>query len=103
MANDGDEGLKLALAGSYDVAIVDIGLPTIDGYDVARGIRSARPDDGPVLIALTGNGRAEDRQRALDAGFDAHLLKPMDVGEIHRLVARLLSKRRSERARKESA
>lgn len=94
-ANDGQEGLEIALERPFDVAIVDIGLPSLDGYEVARTIRRERLDGTPALIALTGYGRSEDRQRALDAGFDAHLVKPMDIAEVHRLVAKLVSKRRA--------
>jgi len=94
-ANDGQEGLELALARSFDVAIVDIGLPSLDGYEIARTIRSRRPADAPALIALTGYGRREDRQRALDSGFDAHLVKPMDVAHVHKLVAKLAGERRN--------
>lgn len=92
-ANDGQEGLDLALENAYDVAIVDIGLPSVDGYEIARRIRGARKERSPVLIALTGYGRVEDRQRAADAGFDAHLVKPMDINELHRLVKKLSVRR----------
>lgn len=94
VAHDGEDGLGLALANAYDVAIVDIGLPGIDGYEVARAIRRAQPDDGPILVALTGYGRQEDRDRALEAGFDAHLVKPMDIRDIHRIVGKLLAEGR---------
>ncbi len=97
-ANDGKEGLELALERSFDVAIVDIGLPSLDGYQIARQIRDARPTDAPALIALTGYGRTEDRQRALDSGFDAHLVKPMDVRDVHRLVGKLVGERRGAAA-----
>lgn len=93
LASDGKEGLKLALEGSFDLAIVDIGLPTLDGYEIARAVRAERKDDGPLLIALTGYGRLEDKQRAREAGFDVHLVKPVSVHDIHRLIGRLLSER----------
>ena len=93
MANDGGEGLDLALARPFDVAIIDIGLPTMDGYDVARSIRRARLDRPPLLIALTGYGRADARQRALDAGFDVHLVKPIDVTSLNELMLRLCEAR----------
>lgn len=98
-ANDGEDGLKLALENTFDVAIVDIGLPSLDGYEIARRVRKARPQDAPILIALTGYGRNEDRQRASDAGFDAHLVKPMDINDVHRLVVKLVAKRHAEAAR----
>jgi CheY-like chemotaxis protein len=68
------------------VAVLDIGLPRLDGYEVARRVRPAV--GGEVrLIALTGHGAAEDRQRAFAAGFDHHLTKPADPEELRRLVA----------------
>lgn len=62
-----------------DVALVDIGLPEVDGYELARRVRHAPGLDGVRLIALTGFDEPEDRRKAREAGFDAHLAKPMDV------------------------
>ncbi|MBS2020480.1 MAG: response regulator [Deltaproteobacteria bacterium] len=92
-ANDGARGLELLLTKDYDVALVDIGLPGVDGYEIARRACAARAESRPVLIALTGYGREEDRQRALDAGFDAHLVKPIDVSELRRIVKKQLAAR----------
>jgi CheY-like chemotaxis protein len=75
---DGPGGLAAALELDPDLVLIDIGLPGLDGYGVARGIRSSRPNEPIVLVALTGYGQAEDRKRALEAGFDAHLVKPID-------------------------
>lgn len=100
MANDGGEGLRLALAEPFDVAIIDIGLPTMDGYDVARAIRRANLESSPLLIALTGYGRSDDRQRALDAGFDVHLVKPIDVTALNDLMLKLCESRWSRAAAK---
>lgn len=78
-AADGPSGLAAALAATPEVALIDVGLPGIDGYEVARRIRAAcNGGPRPLLIALTGYGAPEDRQRALDAGFDRHLVKPVD-------------------------
>ena len=79
-AGTGPEGLTRALATQPDVALIDIGLPGLNGYDVARGIReSTFPWAKWVrLIALTGYGRDADRDEALGAGFDCHLVKPVD-------------------------
>jgi signal transduction histidine kinase len=78
-AADGLQGLQTAASQRPDVALVDIGLPGIDGYEVARRMR-ANPDTHHIrLIALTGYGLAEDQRRVLDAGFDLHLVKPVDV------------------------
>src|SRR5256885_13629395 len=74
-ARDGASGLALAERTSPEVALIDIGLPDMDGYEVARRLRSAR--DGSIsLIALTGYGQPEDRRRALEAGFDVPLTQP---------------------------
>jgi len=65
---------------------VDIGLPGMDGYEVARKIR-ARPEIGsPTLVALTGYGQQEDRKRARAAGFDHHFIKPADVQALQKLI-----------------
>jgi signal transduction histidine kinase/ActR/RegA family two-component response regulator len=75
-ASDGSQGLELALASRPEVVIVDIGLPELDGYEVARRLRDAL-GNGPRLIALTGYGQPEDRRLSRDAGFDVHLVKPV--------------------------
>jgi CheY-like chemotaxis protein len=67
---------------------LDIGLPVMDGYEVARRLRRARSgQDRLLLVALTGYGQAEDRRLADEAGFDAHLTKPADPAELHKLLA----------------
>jgi CheY-like chemotaxis protein len=69
--------------------LVDIGLPGIDGYEVARRVRR-NPDLKEVaLVALTGYGREEDERKAMAAGFDAHLTKPVDPDALHDLIGRL--------------
>jgi len=75
-AADGEEGVATALASRPEVIIVDIGLPRLDGYQVARRIRAAL-GGAPLLIAVTGYGRAEDRRLSREAGFDVHLVKPV--------------------------
>jgi len=87
-APDGPRGVELALRTRPDVVLVDIGLPGLDGYQVAKMIRT-RVGRGVVLVALTGYGQPEDRRRALEAGFDAHLVKPIDTEELSRLLAEL--------------
>ena len=74
-------------APDAEVLVVDIGLPGIDGYEVARRVRAAR-GRGVYLIALTGYGQPDDRRRALEAGFDLHFTKPVDIGELGRVLAR---------------
>ncbi len=79
VAHDGAEALKLADRFRPEVAVLDIGLPVMDGYELARRLRD-QPDVGPGrLIALTGYGQDADRARSRDAGFDVHLMKPVDV------------------------
>ena len=76
-AKDGMEGLALVLTARPEIAIVDVGLPRLDGYSLAQKTRAALGQE-VVLIALTGYGQPEDRERARDAGFDVHLTKPLD-------------------------
>ena len=85
VAGDGLQGVRKALSWRPDVAVVDIGLPVLDGYEVARRLRAALNDD-IRLIALTGYCQTRDRQNALDAGFDVHLTKPADTAELARLL-----------------
>jgi signal transduction histidine kinase/ActR/RegA family two-component response regulator len=84
-AQDGLEGVELALRDPPEVALIDIGLPKLDGYTVARSLRDALKDR-VVLVALTGYGLVEDRRRAIQAGFDAHLTKPVALSSILRLL-----------------
>ena len=87
-AAEGVEALELARAKDPDIALVDIGLPGIDGYEVARRIRAAG-DKRPLLIALTGYGQPEDRRRATEVGFDSLLVKPVDPAALTELLATL--------------
>ena len=86
VAADGVEGVRKALAWRPDVAVVDIGLPRLSGYEVAKQVRSELGNK-VVLIALTAYTSPEDRQRAYDVGFNVHLPKPADVEELCRLLA----------------
>ncbi|MES2535687.1 MAG: response regulator [Pseudomonadota bacterium] len=78
-AADGIEGLRIAAEGRPDIALVDIGLPGIDGYEVARRLRADPATRHIKLIALTGYGLQDDQRRAAEAGFDMHLVKPVNV------------------------
>jgi signal transduction histidine kinase len=78
-AADGVQGVQMARAGAPDVALVDIGLPGIDGYEVARRLRGDDATRHIKLIALTGYGLADDQRRVMEAGFDLHLVKPVDI------------------------
>jgi signal transduction histidine kinase/DNA-binding response OmpR family regulator len=90
LAADGRLGIAAADNGvDHDVALIDIGLPGADGYEVARELAGLRQRLGHPrrLIAMTGYGQADDRRRALEAGFDAHLVKPVDPDTLTRLLA----------------
>jgi signal transduction histidine kinase len=87
VAENGRRGVEKALANQPEVALVDIGLPELDGYQVAEQVRAAPTGDRIYLIALTGYGQPQDRKRALQAGFNAHLVKPVDPRELERLLA----------------
>ena len=82
-----EEALSLAQSFTPDVVLLDIGLPRMNGYEVARRLRHSLLRKGVTLIALTGYGQAEDRERAQAAGFDAHLVKPVDLAALTKLLA----------------
>ncbi len=83
-AIDGESGLELVQRLQPDVVLLDIGLPGLDGYEVARRLKSAQIC--PRLVAITGYGRPEDHERAMTAGFDQHLTKPVDYDELQRAL-----------------
>jgi signal transduction histidine kinase len=85
-AADGKAGVELVLAKRPDVALVDIGLPELDGYGVARAVRAAGGRQ-PQMIAVTGYGQPEDHQRCLAAGFDMHVTKPVTLARLRSLFA----------------
>ena len=87
VASDGVEGVYKALTWRPAVALVDVGLPVLDGYQVARCIRGVL-GGSIVLVAHTGYGQPEDRSRALEAGFDAHLVKPVQLAGTTQLANR---------------
>jgi signal transduction histidine kinase/CheY-like chemotaxis protein len=89
LAATGSEGVTLAEQARPDIALIDIGLPGMSGYEVAVRIRQRAPAGKAKLrmIAITGYGQPSDRARALDAGFDAHLLKPVDPDVLQRMLA----------------
>jgi DNA-binding response OmpR family regulator len=87
VAGDGRRGVEAALECDPDVIVVDIGLPLLDGYEVARAIRGNH-GSGPLLIAMTGYGRDEDEARITEVGFDQHLVKPVPPLRLLDLVGR---------------
>jgi signal transduction histidine kinase/ActR/RegA family two-component response regulator len=88
VAGSGPEGLALILAARPDVALIDIGLPGFDGYELVRRLRIHSPHGLPRFVALTGYGQAADRRAALEAGFDAHLTKPVTPEALARELLR---------------
>jgi CheY-like chemotaxis protein len=86
-AFDGPAALDVAAAFKPDVVLLDIGLPGLNGYEVARRMRQEPWGKAVKLIAITGWGQLEDRQRSHEAGFDDHMVKPVD----HDLLAKILA------------
>ena len=84
VAHDGEEALELIESFRPDIVMLDIGMPKINGYDVAQRLRAAR--SGAVLVAITGWGQEADRQRAREAGFDHHFVKPVSEAALRRVI-----------------
>jgi CheY-like chemotaxis protein len=89
VAHDGYEAVEAAAHFRPAVILLDVGMPKLNGYEAARRIREHTWGKKMVLIAVTGWGQARDRQRSRDAGFDAHLTKPVDYPELTSLLAEL--------------
>jgi CheY-like chemotaxis protein len=87
MASDGQAGVDLVRRVRPQVVLIDIGLPGMNGYEVARTIRKDTPNGDMRLIAITGYGQPADRDLAFEAGFDAHLLKPIEPEVLERLLS----------------
>ncbi len=86
LAHDGPNALILAKSFLPDIVLLDIGLPGLSGYQVAEQLRAFRETQHAVLIALTGYGQPDDQRRALEAGFDYHLVKPVDLEALEKLI-----------------
>src|SRR5690606_31417258 len=86
-AYDGTDALEVAAKFRPDVILLDIGLPEIDGYEVAYRVRQQPDLDGVVLVAMTGYGQPEDRQRSQAVGIDHHLVKPAEFAELQSILA----------------
>jgi CheY-like chemotaxis protein len=97
-AADGPSGVELARQKRPDIAVIDPGLPGMDGYEVARRLRK-EPRPELRLIALSSYGQAEDRRKTLEAGFDMHLVKPVDPGRLTVAIASLEPRREEDRDR----
>jgi len=88
-ANDGLEAIEVAEKFKPQLVLLDIGMPKLNGYETARLMRQKDWGRRAVLVALTGSGQEADRLRSSDAGFDAHLTKPVDTAAIQLLLATL--------------
>jgi PAS domain S-box-containing protein len=95
VAYDGARAIKEFTQYRPDVVVLDIGMPIMDGYEVARRIRADANGRDTVLCALTGWGQAQDKQRALDAGFDEHMTKPVDPSTLSDLLSAAVRRRNS--------
>ena len=91
VAYDGEQALAMAKEIEPDVVLLDIGLPKLNGYDLARLIRQEPWGSNPILVAITGWGQTEDIDLSREAGFDHHLVKPVD----HDQLLKLIQKRKS--------
>jgi PAS domain S-box-containing protein len=94
-AGDGPTALEVALEFRPDVVLLDLGLPEMNGYEVAQRMRQEPALQNVVLAALTGYGQHSDRQRSQQMGFDHHLVKPTDVDELQQLLAAIAEARRT--------
>jgi len=86
IAHDGEEALDAVRDFRPDVAFLDIGMPRLSGYEVAEAVRAEPWGRDVILIAVTGWGQADDKVRARSAGFDQHLVKPIDPSDVDRLL-----------------
>lgn len=83
---DGEAAVRLALTFKPEVVILDIGMPKLSGYDAAHLIRKSAPGSRLLIVALSGWGRPEDIAKSMAAGFDAHLVKPLDLARLLELI-----------------
>ena len=85
-ASDGPAALRTARTGRPDLVVLDLGLPGLDGYEVARRLRAMNHGQTFRIVAITGWGQEADRMRSKEAGFDLHLVKPVDPEELLRAL-----------------
>jgi CheY-like chemotaxis protein len=89
VVEDGEAALSAAIDEPPDIAFLDIGMPKLNGFEVAKQFRAAPATSGVWLVAVTGWGQASYRQASKEAGFDRHLVKPVDPDEVHKLIEEL--------------
>jgi CheY-like chemotaxis protein len=85
-ANDGPEALRVAAEYEPEIILLDIGLPGMNGYDVARALRRDSANGRPLIVAVSGYGSREDMARSVEAGFDAHFVKPMEISALQEFL-----------------
>ncbi len=83
---NGVDAIEAVTKGKFDFALVDIGLPGIDGYELARRIRALPNGQNLTMVALTGYGQESDKQQARAAGFDHHLTKPVNIAQLRAML-----------------
>jgi len=88
-ALDGPSGLQAVASFAPDAVLLDLGLPGVDGYEVARQIRSRPGGESHMLIAVTGYGEQRDYEQSAQAGFDAHMVKPVDPDQLLAVLRRI--------------
>ena len=96
-ASTGQQALELAEQWTPDVALLDIGMPTLNGYEVARQIRASEWGATLTLVAVSGWGQLEDKRRSLEAGFDHHLVKPVDFEAVEKILMQLSGQNRAQK------
>jgi len=99
-AEDGERGIEAALRNPPQLMFVDLGLPEVNGYEVARRLRQTPFGPRVYLVALTGYGQPEDRARAIEAGFDEHLVKPLDIERLKQALERAWHRETSDAAQR---
>jgi CheY-like chemotaxis protein len=92
-AHDGPSAIEAFAFGDPAVVLLDIGMPGMDGYEVARTLRARYPNRRPAIVALTGWAQEDDRRKARDAGIDYHLVKPADLAELQELLTNVANNR----------
>ena len=97
IAYDGRAAVERAQAFHPDVVLLDIGLPVLNGYQVAEELRKSPETVASVIIAITGYGQSSDRERALQSGFDFHLVKPAEPTQVLRMIDDALQHRNESR------
>ena len=96
IAHDGHEGIQKAKDFRPELVLLDIGMPGMDGYEVCRRLRQDKATRDSILIAITGWGLEEDRERALQEGFDCHLVKPVELNTLVKMLEELDARIRSK-------